>query len=509
MMLALILTTLSACQGGVVSDDVIHSDAAPGAHALGEPGPTAYTHLQDYLAVVRDPKRFDECLTDQPMAYPHRCLVGARTGSRSGHAVHQWMYSQLQQIDGLESVTQQDFAWDRFAPEAYHLSVQDGTGGVFEPAVYPWHFQGVTGSAGVTGPLINLGDGNMFEQLSAAGALQGKIAILASMEHLNASEEDAQSKLQALTDAGAIAAIYALPGPENDIVAQNYDAAEGLRNLPTLIVGKFDRERLIELEGKSATLTLQGSQQSSRSFNTYGFIPGQDRSRMIVIGTPMNSWFQAASERGPGVGALIYLARYFADKVQREGPPPVTLAFVATGAHETLGYGLERALRCLGTSQIMAYLHLGTGLASRGYVEDNRQLVATGQPSARRWIIVSENMQLESLVDEAFADAMSEQGLTRVRGGVFNHGESQIPYAMGIPLIGMTGGGFFHHSPRDDETRLSVDYLGPVVLGYRNAIEALLQTQPVLLALANAPAEVLALTSSLPGYACPSAVATP
>lgn len=121
MMLALILTTLSACQGGVVSDDVINSDPAPGAHALGEPGPTAYAHLQDYLAVVRDPKRFDECLTDQPMTYPHRCLVGARTGTRSGHAVHQWIYSQLQQIDGLESVTQQDFAWDRFEIGRAHV----------------------------------------------------------------------------------------------------------------------------------------------------------------------------------------------------------------------------------------------------------------------------------------------------------------------------------------------------------------------------------------------------
>ncbi|MEN8719935.1 MAG: hypothetical protein ABF296_06715 [Oceanococcaceae bacterium] len=511
-LLAVCALLLGACQGEespTLDVQAQRVDPSPQSIPLDAPGEAAFAHMQDYLAVVRDPARFDECLTPEPLSQPHLCMVGARSGSRSGAEVHQWMEQQLAQIDGLHNVTRQEFPWPRFAPRHYQLSVDDGQGGRFEPASYPWHFQGVTGPGGVTGELVNLGGGTRRERL-LAGSLEGKIVILAAFEHLNASEEDAQSELDAIAASGAVGAIYALPGPENDIVAQNYNAAEGLRGLPTLIVGKFDRGRLLALEGQSATLTLEGTVEPSSSSNVFGFIPGRDRSRLVVVGTPMNAWFQAASERGAGVGTLLYLARYFADQATRNGPPPVTLAFVATGAHETLGFGLERALRCLGPERVSAYVHLGSGLASRGYAEDNRTVRATGLPSARRWIVVSENAMLENLADAAFARVMTGQGVSRVRGGIFNHGEAQIPYAMKIPLLAMTGGGLFHHSPRDDETRLSVTYLDPVAQGFRDAIGALMDLDSAALSRANLAANVLAdLTGRLPGYGCPSSVAVP
>lgn len=475
---------------------------------MGEPGTTAYAHLQDYMAVIRDPRRFDECLTVEPWQQPHLCLNGPRTGSRSGEAVHAWMLGQLQQIDGLHHVQQHAFAWPRFAPVHYALHVEDGQGGVFTPASYPWHFQGVTGPQGVRGELINLVDGSMLQR-ALAGSLEGKIAILGALRHIHASEENAERKLAALQRAGAVGAIYALPGPDNDIIAQNYDAALGMQALPTLIVGRQDREQLMAMQGQQATLIVDGQVQVSQSYNTYAFIPGRDNSRMIVIGTPMNAWFQAASERGPGVGALIYLARYFAEQARRVGPPPVTLAFVATGAHETMGFGLERALRCLDAQRVTAYVHLGTGLASRAYREENGVAVETGEPSRRRWIVVSENRALRSLATRAFQRLINAQGVGMVRAGVFNGSESRAPYAMNIPVVGMTGGGWFHHSPRDDETRLSVAYLDDVVVGFRNAIEALLEADPYALALGNLSADVLAALHELPGYGCPAAIEQP
>lgn len=500
-----------ACQQeGGRSGDPQHgfSDPPPYSHPMDEPGKTAYAHLQDYMAVVRDPQRFDECLTSDPGRQPHLCLSGARTGSRSGEAVHAWMLGQLQQIEGVQYVQQQSFDWPRFAPAHYALSVEDGQGGVFAPATYPWHFQGVTGAQGVRGRLVNLVDGSLLQR-ALAGSLDGKIAILGSLRHIHASEENAEQKLAALQRAGAVGAVYALPGPDNDIIAQNYDAALGMQALPTLIVGRQDREQLMAMEGQQATLIVDGSVQASRSYNTYAFIPGRDNSRMIVIGTPMNAWFQAASERGPGVGALIYLARYFAEQARRFGPPPVTLAFVATGAHETMGFGLERALRCLDAQRVTAYVHLGTGLASRGYHEDNGVAVDTGEPSMRRWIVVSENRYLKNLAIEAFERLMSNQGIGTVRAGIFNGSESQAPYAMHIPVVGMTGGGWFHHSPRDDETRLSVEYLDDAVLGFRNTIEALLEADTGALALGNLTADVIAALQKLPGYACPAPIDLP
>lgn len=502
---------LVGCQQGAGrpgSDPGGFDDPPAGRIALGEPGKTAYAHLQDYLAVIRDPQRFDECLTQFPLDQPHLCMIGPRTGSLSGAAVHAWMQQQLAGIEGLQRVSQQSFSWPRFVPSHYGLEVSDADGKTFAPASYPWHFQGVTGPQGVSGTLINLLDASWLQR-TLAGSLEGKIAIVASLLHLYASEEKADEKLAALAQAGAAGVIYALPGPENDIVAQNYDASLGLGDLPVLVVGKQDRERLMALEGQPARMVLEGAVENSQSYNTYAFIPGQDRTRMIVVGTPLNAWFQAASERGPGVGALLYLARYFAEQAGLNGPPPVTLAFIATGAHETLGYGLERALRCLDPERVSAYVHLGTGLASRGYREDDGVVSATGQPSARRWIVVSENRALKNLALDAFSRAINEQGLETVRAGIFNGSESHVPYAMRIPVVGMTGGGWFHHSPRDDETRLSVDDLDAVVEGFRNTIEALLLASPQTLARGNLTADVLATLNSLPGYGCPAALELP
>lgn len=501
---------ISGCQqGSRPSNDLSQADdPLPHAKPLGAPGDTAYAHLQDYLAVVRDPSRFNECLTQDPLGQPHLCMLGPRTGSLSGKAVHQWMLHQLKNIQGLEQVSQQHFSWPRFAPKNYALEVADPTGAAFKPASYPWHFQGVTGPQGVSGELVNLMDGSLLQR-TLAGSLQGKIAMLGSFEHVSADEEDAERKINALIRAGAAGLIYTLPGPENDIIAQNYDAALGLNKMPTLIVGRHDRKRLVALEGQQASMVVEGAVEQSQSYNTYAFIPGQDRSRMIVVGTPMNAWFQAASERGPGIGGFIYLARYFADQARRHGPPPVTLAFVATGAHETMGFGLERALRCLDPARVTAYVHLGTGLASIGYDEEDGALYETGKSSARRWIVVSENPEAKKIATQGFAEVMQEQGIETVRAGGFNRSESQVAYAMNIPTVGMTGGGWFHHSPRDDETRLSVEYLDPVILAFRKVTQALLHADADALAQNNLVAGALAGLRDLPGYSCPSPVSIP
>ena len=207
---------LVGCQQGAgrpISDPALIDDPPAERLSLGEPGKTAYAHLQDYLAVIRDPQRFDECLTQYPLDQPHLCMIGPRSGSLSGAAVHAWMQRQLAGIEGLQRVSQHSFSWPRFVPSHYGLKVSGADGQTFAPATYPWHFQGVTGPQGVSGTLVNLVDGSWLQR-SLAGSLEGKIAIVASLLHLYASEEKADEKLAALAQAGAAGVIYAMPGPE-------------------------------------------------------------------------------------------------------------------------------------------------------------------------------------------------------------------------------------------------------------------------------------------------------
>lgn len=477
---------------------------------LGEPGPTAYAHLQAYLDVIVEPAHFDECLTTDPDTEWYKCLPGPRTGSGLGHQVHRWAADQFRRIDGLEHIQEQPFGFPIFKPRNYELTVSLADGSTYRPAVFPWYFQGVTPPQGVSGDLVDLGGGSLLDRL-AAGDVSGKVIIFTARQVLNAATVGAQQALDWAAEQGAIGAIVAVEGPSNELVAQNYNTFEGPRSLPTLIVGEFDGHRLVELAGQPAQLVVDADiaepGPDGYSSNSYAFLPGVNRDQFLVIGTPVNGWFTVGSERGPGVGGLIYLARYLADRVRREGPLPYTVVFTFTGAHEMLGFGQERVLQCLGPERVATYVHLGAGLASRGYIERQGEPVPTGLPATQRALVISENPLLETATLAAFADVIATQALTVSPGGVFNPGETQAAYALQIPTLGISGAGLFHHSPADTIDKLSLDYLAPVIESYRDLVDRLLDSDPNSLRNANAVADALA--GDPIGYSCPGPITTP
>ena len=510
---------LSACVGGSGGDDdstppVGPTDPTdptpPTSIPLGEAGETSYAHMLEYLDVVLDPANFDECLTTDLETEGYKCIPGPRTGSGLGHVVHDWAANQLRAIDGIVNVQQQPFAFPVFKPVDYSLSVSTPDGEPFRPAVFPWYFQGISPPEGVTGELVDLGGGSLLDRLRA-GDLSGKIVIFTATQALNAQTVGAQRALDFAAENGAVGAIVAIEGPANELVAQNYNTIEGLRPLPTVVVGEFDGDRLVELVGQPAHLLVDASVQppgpTGFSYNSYGFLPGIDRDNYLVIGTPVNGWFTVGSERGPGVGGLIYLARYLADRVARDGPLPYTVVFAFTGGHEVFGFGQERVLQCLGPEKVAAYIHLGAGLASKGYIEVAGQPTETGLAATQRALFISENLILEPTVLAAFADVVATQVLTVSAAGSLNPGEARAAYALQIPTMGISGAGLFHHSPSDTADKISVDYLGPVIESYRSVIESLMDTEPDTLRAANALANALA--GDPIGFQCPGPVQVP
>lgn len=520
-LLAAALFALAGCVGGGGSEDTpVQGPSGPSNPGdppvtgfeipLGEPGPTAYAHMEDYLDVVLDPANFDECLTTDLDTEWYKCLPGPRTGSGLGHVVHRWAADQLRRIDGLVEIQEQPFGFPIFKPRNYELTVSEVDGSEYRPAVFPWYFQGVTPPEGVTGELVDLGTGSLLDRI-AAGDLEGKVIIFTARQVLNAATVGAQQALDRAAEQGAVGAIVAIEGPSNELVAQNYNTFEGLRDLPTVVVGEFDGQRLVELEGQSAHLVVDAEVAppgpEGYSSNSYAFLPGVSREDLLVIGTPVNGWFTVGSERGPGVGGLIYLARYLADRAAREGPLPYTVVFTFTGAHEVLGFGQERVLQCLGPERVATYVHLGAGLASRGYMERMGEPVPTGLAATQRTLVISENLPLETATLSAFAGVIATQALTVSPGGVFNPGETQAAYALQIPTLGISGAGLFHHSPADTIDKLSIDYLSPVIQGYRDLVDDLLATEPASLRDANGIANALA--GEPIGFQCPGAISRP
>ncbi|WP_028080317.1 hypothetical protein [Solimonas soli] len=491
------LTMLLTACGGSSGDG---AGGAPASGPVGSADAESWQAAQGYMDVIAHSSAFDECLTRNPAAEPWKCLRGPRSGSALGHAVAEWMRSRLAAIDGLTGVRTQRFSIPGFAPRAYDLTV-DADDGATPIAAFPWYYRGTTPAAGVAGPIVDLGKGGTLAQL-LAGDLSGKVAYLEISLALNAESGKADGLLQQIEDKGALAAIVATDAPANEIAAQNFDVGTGRRALPTLIVGKQDGARIAALAGHDAHVTIEASIADQSSDNVIARLPGADPSHIIVVGTPINAWLTASGERAPGVGILIYLARYFAEQARKNGPLPYTIDFVATGGHELYAAGVDRYLSCLAPESIMAYVHLGSGLVYAGYANGlDGEPKATGGLSQARTLAVSENTVLRGVSDPAFS-APALQPYFSFPPSLFIPGENRAPYAKGIPTVGMNGTNAYFHTAADDATQIVRAALGPMAEAFRDSVAGLLQTDAMALARANALAAALGAGGDAPFWEC-------
>ena len=332
--------------------------AAPGTPDGGSGDVAALVHAY-HDVVVADP-RFDECWQGAPAA-PGRCLRGPRSGSGLGDAVHEWIRTELSAIPELTHVQRQPFNFPRYRVRTVGLEADLGDG-VEAVSAFPWFGQGVTPAEGLRAPLARVG-----LPLIGNPDVDGRVALMRFSRQFNADAADTHETLRAAEASGALAAVVTFDAPGNLIAAHNYDIQYPLAEMPTVIVGRQDFNRLATAasRGEEARLTLTADAVTGVVDNSIALLPGQDP-RLLIIGTPMNTWVGGGGERAPGAAITVALARHLAARARNEGPLPYSVMFVATGGHEVYGYGLERALNCVNPDGVLAYIHLGAGLVSRG-----------------------------------------------------------------------------------------------------------------------------------------------
>lgn len=491
----LLAAFLCACGGG-------GSSASPAAVSgpVGEPGAESWSALQSYLQVIRGSSSFNECFGASQLA---KCERGARAGSALSDAVYGWAESQFRAIPGLTHVQRQTFGFPVFQPHGYSLEVTGADGQVVPVPAFPWYFQGTTPSAGVSGDIVYVNKGAALDLLGKD--LQGKIALLRITLVLNGESGNAQDVLETLAERGAVGAIVATDAPGNEIAAQNRDVPTyGLGTLPTMIVGKLAAAAIRD-QGVRARIVVDATYRDAAAggteSNVAALLPGSDPDNVIVIGTPVNGWFLSAGERGPGVGILVYLARYFAEKAQKEGPLPYSIYFVATGGHQVYAYGLNRFMACIPREETVAYVHLGSGLVYKGYRDVQGEPQPTGGLSQVRTLSVSENPMLTAITRPAFNNEAIKP-YYQFPPSVLAPGENQGPYAMGIPMVGMNGTNQYFHTLADDEDEIVVSALGPMAVAFRDTVQGLLDTNADTLRAANASAAALGSRYDAPFWSC-------
>ena len=414
---------------------------------------------------------------------------GPRTGTEGGAAAHAWFAERLADL-GLQPVVQK-FKVPRFVVRRASLAISGGP----MPAVFPLYYSGSTGARGVTASLVDVGAGTTqeFSRLD----VRGKIAVIHS-PWVGAKPQTLEEAVTAATMGGAVALVAAVDGPGNDIATPNTHQRTDMGALPVLLVGWDDGEALRAFDGQFARFVLDASIKTGATDNTYAVIPGQ-REEVVIVGTPLNGWFNVASERGSGIAVLLELAR----RVAERGTPTYTTVFVGHGGHEIEAGGLSRFLACFDASRVVAYLHMGATVAGRTYTEVGETVIATEVNEPRRALYVSENPILVGLVEDAFGAHATGQFIRPSPGGVANPGEQADAYALGIPIVAISGNSRYFHTVSDTPDTTSQALLRPMSNAYDDLTRSIMATDAKTLRDANA---VAAARASEPEelYACPS-----
>ena len=384
------------------------------------------------------------------------------TGTTDSARTQAWVAAQLRAA-GLQTGADA-FKFLRFTPQRVTFTVD----GVSIPSIAPRFYSGTTPAAGISAPLAYAQYGTA-QQMSSAG-VQGKIAVIDVPTADTATEPTLDSAVAAAKTAGAVALVAVTEGPEDYPVQEDVDSRQGIVGLPTIFVGKRTGQAVISQAqaGTAANLTLQANVGPGCDSNVWGVLPGADRRRYIVVGTPTSGFDPAASERGAGVAMLLGLARHYA--ALPLSARPVTLVFVALTGHEAGFLGLPTFMQTRASwfSAADAYIHLGASLAATQSTETpSGTVVHSTTGDATRLLYVSENPLAQGIAQSAFAGSQMASG----DPGVRNVGEQAYAYHAGIPIISASGGSFYFHTEGDEPDGVSPSLLAATAQGFQRSID--------------------------------------
>lgn len=418
--------------------------------------------------------------------YVHLGPVAHLTGSEADAATQRWMRGRLSAA-GLQTGLDH-YTYLGFDVRQLGLTIAGKSIGHLAPYLY----SGTTGATPRSAPLVYAGTG---EGDVPASSLAGKIAVI-DVEVAKTVEPTFASAFTKMAASGAIGLVVVTEGPGDFPVSSDVDSRPGGQKLPTLFVGKQTGQDVIAAAkaGQAAELLLDADVGARCTTNAWGILPGADPHRYIVIGTPTGAFTPSASERGPGVAALLGLARHYAalPVAQR----PLTLVFAVLSGHE-IGYlGLPTLMQIHPDwfSGADAYVHLGASLAA---VEQDELPNGTVQRSsageASRALYVSENPLLEPLAHTAFAGA---QPIASEPPGAIDPGEQGYAYHAGIPIVSSSGGSLYFHTAGDGIHGVSPTLLASMTDGFRGAIDSIASLPAGELGAANAFAAQLGAARS-------------
>lgn len=377
-----------------------------------------------------------------------------QAGGAGDNACGDWLASELGAL-GFK-VERQDVLVPFFEPERAELVC-----GTAKAAIWPQPIVRQTGPNGLTAPLVPT-EANM--------PLDGAIALieLPFARWSTMMAKPIRGPVAAAFAAGAVAVILVTHGPTGKVIALNADGREPMFPGPVALLAPEDARPFVAaaMRGESATLHIAGKAGRRPASN---FVARIDRGKKkwLAVSTPRSGWTTCAGERGPGVAAWLWMARW-ASKAALDH----NLAFVCNTGHEYENLGAAKALEETAPppADTHFWLHLGANVAARDWHD------LTGQPlpgvDTQRYLSVSP--ALVPLARKVFAGHAGLEAPYSTE--VITAGELTEIVAAGYKsAAGVFGLHRHHHVVTDDARCVSATSVATTAAAFQALLEAVIR----------------------------------
>lgn len=329
--------------------------------------------------------------------------------------------------------------------------------------IHPQPLVRPTGAAGVSGPLVRVDSGGRF-----AGSLEGAIALvdLPFARWSSALSPGIRRPIEAAFAAGARAAVAITNGPTGKVIALNADGREPMFSGPVALIAPENAGGFLggAFTRQDARLIIDGAGGRRDAFNFVGRID-RGKGQWLAVSTPRSGWFICGAERGGGVAAWLYLARWAATAL-----PDHDLAFVCNTGHEYEYLGAAEAMREIAppVAATRFWLHLGANVAARDWHDIPGAPTALPNVDSQRFLSISPD--LLPLARTVFAGQTGYE--QPVSSAVLAAGELEEVIKAGYsPAAGVFGIHRYHHVAEDDARCLNLPATVAAAEGFRRLLE--------------------------------------
>ena len=382
-----------------------------------------------------------------------------QAGGAGDNACGHWLATELESL-GFK-VERQEFATPFFEPTRSELVYGD-----IKAPLWPQPIVVQTEPDGITGPLVRIDSSGKAE-----APLDGAIALvdLPFGRWSSALAKPIREPITAAFAAGAKAAVVITNGPTGKVIALNADGRAPMFKGPVALLAPERAKPFLAaaMHRAPATMTVLGKGGQRSAFNFVGRI-NRGKPRWLVVSTPRSGWFVCAGERGPGVAAWLWLARWAGQAVQSHN-----LAFVCNTGHEYEYLGAAEALKTFTPKPADTdfWLHLGANVAARDWHETVGQWRALPSVDTQRFVSISPS--LLPVAQQVFA---GHPGLEApYSSDTLSAGElTEIIAAGYAPAAGVFGIHRYHHVADDDARCVSAASVASTAAAFQSLVEKVL-----------------------------------